>query len=56
MGLALGMENVIHAALTRGAAAQAAVEKARRLALFIAKPTETDTGRAAVDGDLLPEE
>ena len=54
--LALGMENVIHAALTRGAAAQAAVEKARRLALFIAKPTETDTGRAAVDGDLLPEE
>ncbi|MGV8832671.1 MAG: RNA-binding protein [Devosia sp.] len=56
MGLALGMENVIHAALTRGAAAQAAVEKARRLALFTAKPTETDTGRLAVDGDLLPEE
>lgn len=56
MGLALGMENVIHAALTRGAAAQSAVEKARRLALFLAKPTETDTGRAAVDGDLLPEE
>ncbi|MCS6761205.1 MAG: RNA-binding protein [Candidatus Devosia symbiotica] len=56
MGLALGMENVIHAALTRGTAAQAAVEKARRLALFIAKPTETDTGRHAVDGDLLPEE
>ncbi|MET3927553.1 RNA-binding protein [Devosia sp. 2618] len=55
MGLALGMENVIHAALTRGAAAQAAVEKARRLALFIAKPTEKDTDRAAVDGDLLPE-
>lgn len=56
MGLALGMENVIHAALTRGAAAQAAVEKARRLALYTAKPTETDIGRAAVDGDLLPEE
>ena len=56
MGLALGMENVIHAALTRGAAAQAAVEKARRLALYTAKPTETDTGRPAVDGDLLPEE
>jgi predicted RNA-binding protein YlxR (DUF448 family) len=55
MGLALGLENVIHAALTRGAAAQAAVEKARRLALYTAKPTETDTGRLAVDGDLLPE-
>ncbi|MGV8855599.1 MAG: RNA-binding protein [Devosia sp.] len=56
MGLALGMENVIHAALTRGAAARAAVEKARRLALFIAKPTETDIGRPAADGDPLPEE
>jgi hypothetical protein len=56
LGLALGLENVIHAALTRGAAAQAAVEKARRLALYAAKPTETDTGRHAVDGDLLPEE
>ena len=55
MGLALGLENVIHAALTRGAAAQAAVEKARRLALYTAKPTEKDTDRAAVDGDLLPE-
>jgi predicted RNA-binding protein YlxR (DUF448 family) len=55
MGLALGLENVIHAALTRGAAAQAAVEKARRLALYTAKPTEKDTGRLAVDGDLLPE-
>ena len=55
MGLALGMENVIHAALTRGAAAQSAVEKARRLALYAAKPTEMDTGRLAVDGDLLPE-
>ena len=56
MGLALGLENVIHAALTRGAAAQSAVEKARRLALYLAKPTETDTGRLAVDGDLLVEE
>ena len=55
MGLALGLENVIHAALTKGAAAQAAVEKARRLALYIAKPTEKDTDRLAVDGDLLPE-
>jgi predicted RNA-binding protein YlxR (DUF448 family) len=55
MGLALGLENVIHAALTKGAAAQAAVEKARRLALYTAKPTGKDTDRAAVDGDLLPE-
>jgi len=55
MGLALGLENVIHAALTRGAAAQAAVQKARRLALYIAKPTENDTDRSAVDGDILPE-
>jgi len=55
MGLALGLENVIHAALTRGAAAQAAVQKARRLALYIAKPTEDDTDRSAVDGDILPE-
>ncbi len=55
MGLALGLENVIHAALTKGAAAQAAVEKARRLALFLAKPTEQDTDRPAVDGVLLPE-
>lgn len=55
MGLALGLENVIHAALTRGAAAQSAVEKARRLALYAAKPTEKDTGRPAVDGVLLPE-
>ena len=56
MGLALGLENVIHAALTNGAAAQSAVEKARRLALYLAIPTEMDTGRPAVDGDLLPEE
>ena len=55
MGLALGLENVIHAALTKGAAAQAAVEKARRLALYTAKPTEKDIDRLAVDGDLLPE-
>lgn len=54
LGLALGLENVIHAALTKGAAAQAAVEKARRLALYTAKPTDEGTGRHAVDGDLLP--
>jgi predicted RNA-binding protein YlxR (DUF448 family) len=56
MGLALGLENVIHAAPTKGAAAQSAMEKARRLALFLAKPTEMVTGRVAVDGDLLPED
>jgi predicted RNA-binding protein YlxR (DUF448 family) len=38
LGLALGLENVIHAALTKGAAAQAALEKARRLARYSAKP------------------
>lgn len=36
LGLALGLENVIHAALTKGAAAASAVEKARRLATYIA--------------------
>lgn len=56
MGLALGLENVIHAALTNGAAARAAVEKARRLALYTAKPTQEDTGRHAVDGELLSAE
>lgn len=56
MGLALGLENVIHAALTRGAAAQAAVEKARRLALYTARPTEEHTDRDAVDAAALPEE
>ena len=56
MGLALGLENVIHAALTRGAAAQSAVQKARRLALYLATPTETDIGSLAVDGDALVEE
>lgn len=56
MGLALGLENVIHAALTRGAAAQAAVEKARRLALYTARPTEKPSDRDAVDAGALPEE
>ena len=36
MGLALGLENVIHAALTRGAAAQSALARAERLARFMA--------------------
>jgi hypothetical protein len=34
MGLALGLENVIHAALTKGAAAQSALARAERLARF----------------------
>lgn len=34
MGLALGLENVIHAALTKGAAAQAALVRADRLARY----------------------
>ncbi|HTJ55977.1 MAG TPA: RNA-binding protein [Devosiaceae bacterium] len=36
MGLALGLENVIHAALPRGAAAQAALARAERLARYMA--------------------
>ena len=36
MGLALGMENVIHAALIKGGAAQAAVKRADRLARYMA--------------------
>lgn len=56
LGLALGLENVIHAALIKGAAAQAALEKARRLARFSAKPRENDTGRNAAAGDVLPDE
>ena len=36
LGLALGIENVIHAALTKGGAAQAAVQRAERLARYIA--------------------
>lgn len=55
LGLALGLENVIHAALTNGAAAQAALAKARRLALFSAKPDRDVSGRDAVDADILPD-
>jgi predicted RNA-binding protein YlxR (DUF448 family) len=40
MGLALGLDNVIHAALTKGAAAQSALTRALRLARFIT-PKET---------------
>jgi predicted RNA-binding protein YlxR (DUF448 family) len=36
LGLALGLENVIHAALTKGAAAQSALARAERLARYIA--------------------
>lgn len=36
MGLALGVENVIHAALTTGAAAQSALARAERLARYLA--------------------
>lgn len=56
MGLALGQENVIHAALTKGAAAQSAVEKARRLALYTAQAMADSTDRPAVDGAVLPDE
>ena len=56
MGLALGLENVIHAALTTGAAARSAVDKAIRLARYNAQPMDEGTGRAAVNGVLLPAE
>ena len=56
MGLALGLENVIHAALTRGAAAQSAVDKANRLARYIAPALEEHTDRIASSGVLLPAE
>jgi predicted RNA-binding protein YlxR (DUF448 family) len=36
LGLALGLENVIHAALTKGAAAEAALQRALRLARYCA--------------------
>lgn len=36
LGLALGLENVIHAALVKGAAAEAALKRAERLARYIA--------------------
>lgn len=56
LGLALGLENVIHAALMTGAAAQSALEKANRLARYTAIPTEDDTDRPAASGVLLPVE
>jgi ribosomal protein L7Ae-like RNA K-turn-binding protein len=42
LGLALGLENVIHAALTPGPAANSAIERANRLALYIATDREED--------------
>lgn len=42
LGLALGLENVIHAALTPGAAANSVIERANRLALYIATDREED--------------
>lgn len=56
MGLALGLENVIHAALMTGAAAQSAVDKARRLARYNAPATQDHTDRSAASGVLLPAE
>ena len=56
MGLALGLENVIHAALMTGAAAQSAVGKARRLAQYTAPAMEDHTDRPAASGVLLPAE
>ena len=53
MGLALGLENVIHAALTTGAAAHAATDKARRLARYVATPLDDHTDRSAASGVLL---
>ncbi|WP_196259901.1 RNA-binding protein [Pelagibacterium limicola] len=42
LGLALGLENVIHAALIPGAAANSVMERANRLARFIATDREED--------------
>jgi predicted RNA-binding protein YlxR (DUF448 family) len=56
LDLALGLENVIHAALMTGAAAQSALDKARRLARYNAIPMENDTDRSAVTGAFLSAE
>lgn len=56
MGLALGLENVIHAALMTGAAAQSAVDKATRLARYTAQPMDEHTDRNAASGVLLSAE
>lgn len=43
LGLALGSENVIHAALAKGAAAQSALNRAQRLARFSAPQGKIET-------------
>lgn len=43
LGLALGQENVIHAALGTGAAAKSALVRAQRLALFLADAIKDET-------------
>lgn len=43
MGLALGLENVIHAAIIKGAASKSALNRAKRLAEYIT-PTALSTG------------
>ncbi|HEY4199494.1 MAG TPA: RNA-binding protein [Devosiaceae bacterium] len=43
LGLALGLENVIHAALTKGAAAQSALARAERLARYSAADAKIET-------------
>lgn len=53
LSLALGLENVIHAALMTGAAAQSALDKANRLARYDANPTDNHTDRSAASGVLL---
>jgi len=45
LGLSLGQENVIHAALTTGAAANSALKRAQRLARYIAQPGERDDNK-----------
>jgi len=54
LGLALGLENVIHAALTIGAAAQSALEKGLRLARYSAQPRQSEHRRDPRGGGALP--
>lgn len=42
LGLALGLENVIHAALVPGAASNSVIERARRLAAYVATDERED--------------
>lgn len=43
LGLALGLESVIHAALLSGAASNSAIERAQRLARYVATAREEDS-------------